>query len=366
MITTIPNADPMPVPGPVWLLKTLLLVTFFLHVLLMNFSVGGAVIALVSRLRAGKDSLAGELSRKLVSLLPSVFAFTITLGVAALLFVQVLFGQLLYSSSVLMGVAWLSVILLVIIGYYGIYWAALRHSVTGLALAVVMLLTIGFIYVNNMTLMLTPERWLEMYKASAAGLHLNTGEASLVPRYLHMMLSAIAFGGLLVAILGLRDRRPEVRAWLLRQGALWFTIPTVLNAVVGFWFLVTLRRDVLMLFMGESKWASVLLGLGFLLMIAAVVHLLLALAGRKPERQVVLGIASAVLTVAVMVLMRDVVRTGYLKPVFDTAQLQVAPQWDLIGIFLVLFVAGLATLAWMLRKVAASGRAVMAKTAIHD
>ena len=32
MILPIPYPDPMPLPAPVWLLRTLLLLTFFLHV----------------------------------------------------------------------------------------------------------------------------------------------------------------------------------------------------------------------------------------------------------------------------------------------------------------------------------------------
>lgn len=34
----IPAMDPNPLPAPFWLFKVLLIVTFFLHVLAMNFS----------------------------------------------------------------------------------------------------------------------------------------------------------------------------------------------------------------------------------------------------------------------------------------------------------------------------------------
>ncbi|HWR14213.1 MAG TPA: hypothetical protein VN577_05265 [Terriglobales bacterium] len=365
MITVIiPTADPMPLPAPVWLLKSLLLLTFFLHLLAMNMVVGGGLIALISRIRGRSNELAHILGTRLAAVLPVLLAGTITLGVAALLFVQVLYGQLFYTSSILLGVAWLSVILLLLIGYYGFYWSNLRQSMTGAVLGVLMVFTIGFIYVNNMTLMLTPERWADMYRANAAGLHLNIGEVSLIPRYLHMAISGIAFGGLLVVLLALRETEAKVRDWMLRQGALWFTIPTVVNFGIGFWFLLAIPRDVRMLFMGQSPLASALLLIGFLLPVAAIVHLMLALSGRKPARQAIAGIASAVLTVAVMIAMRDVVRTGYLNGVFNPHELAVVPQWSVIGIFLVLFVAGLATLFWMLRKVVtAKGSADLARHA---
>lgn len=357
----IPTADPMPLPAPVWLLTALLLLTFFLHLLAMNCVVGGGLIALVSALRGKSDQLSRRIARKLANMLPVMMAATITLGVAALLFVQVLYGQLFYSSSILMGVAWISVIPLLLVGYYSFYAASLKGSILGAFLGVAVALVIGFIYVNNMTLMLSPERWADMYRASAAGMHLNLGDATLVPRYLHMMLAGTAVGGLLLVLLALKEEG-ELREGMLRRGALWFAIPTALNFVGGFWFLLAIPKDVRMLFMGQSPVASALLLVGFLLPIAAIVHLMLAMSGRRPGRQVFAGITSAVLTVAVMVGMRHIVRTGYLSGVLNPAEMNVAPQWSVIALFLILFAGGLVTLYWMLHKVAtAEGDVAAAK-----
>ena len=44
----VPQLDPMPAPAPVWLLRTLLLLTFCLHLLFMNTLLGGSLVALVS------------------------------------------------------------------------------------------------------------------------------------------------------------------------------------------------------------------------------------------------------------------------------------------------------------------------------
>src|SRR5512146_548330 len=104
----IPTADPMPLPAPVWLLTALLLLTFFLHLLAMNCLVGGGLVALVSAVRGKSDEMSRHIGRKLANILPVIMAATITLGVAALLFVQVLYGQLFYSSSILIGAAWIS------------------------------------------------------------------------------------------------------------------------------------------------------------------------------------------------------------------------------------------------------------------
>src|SRR5512135_825902 len=130
----IPAADPMPLPAPVWLLKSLLLLTFFLHLLFMSGTVGGAVVAVTSAIRGETDKKCAMLARRLVGILPVLMAFTITLGVAALLFVQVLYGQMLYASSILMGVAWMALIPMLIVGYYGLYWASNKSSLRGLGL----------------------------------------------------------------------------------------------------------------------------------------------------------------------------------------------------------------------------------------
>jgi len=48
----IPTLDPNPLPAPYWVFKLLLVVTFFLHIVAMNFMLGGAVLALVSKWRS--------------------------------------------------------------------------------------------------------------------------------------------------------------------------------------------------------------------------------------------------------------------------------------------------------------------------
>ena len=351
----IPNPDPMPLPGPVWLFRALLLLTFFLHLVVMNFAFGGTVIALVAGVRSKHDEHCARLARQLRGLLPVLVAFTITLGVAALLFVQVLYGPMLYSSSVLLGMPWIAMIPLLIIGYYAFYWSSTRNSAAAMWVAAILLAVIAFILTNNMTLMLTPARWLAFYHASMAGLHFNFGDASIVPRYLHLVLGAAALGGLLIAILGLREPAAEHKQWLLRQGGMWFTGATVLNVMVGFWFLAMLPRHVQIMFFGGSAATAALLGVSVLLALGAIIFLLLA-ANAKGNGLAVMGIAGGVLTVALMVLVRDRMRTEYLSPYFRPSDLPVAPQGGVIAIFLVLFVAGLGAVYWMLTKLTAARR----------
>ena len=77
-------------------------------------------------MRRKSSAFSARLADDLGHLLPSVFAFTITLGVAPLLFLQVMYGQFLYASSILIGVPWLAIIAMVILAYYGVYFFSMK------------------------------------------------------------------------------------------------------------------------------------------------------------------------------------------------------------------------------------------------
>lgn len=365
----IPRIDPMPAPGPIWLLRTLLLLTFFLHLLFMNTLLGGTVIAFVCTLRRKRSLFAAQLAGELGRILPVVFAFTITLGVAPLLFLQVMYGHLLYASSILIAVPWLGIIGMVILAYYGVYYFSLRatsHPVSGtivMGLSIALLASIAHIYTNNFTLMLGPERWVSLYHRSAAGWNMNWTDPTVLPRYLHFVLGALAVTGLFLVIQGLRKRETSYGRWLIDQGTLVFVAPTILNYLVGFWFLLRLPGGVRMTFMGHDTFPTALLGIGLLLPLAAIVHLILARGNKSPVRQAIIGIGGGVGTIAVMVLMRDAVRNAYLAPHFRFEQLPVAPQWGIILLFVLIFVGGLATLFYMLRALTCSPNRVTAATA---
>jgi hypothetical protein len=368
----IPAADPMPLPGPVWLLKTLLLVVFFLHVLFMNCTLAGGLTAVFNAIRGRSERhpLSRKLSADLGRVLPVFVAFTVTLGVAALLFVQVLYGNLLYTSSILIGVYWFSVILLVILGYYGYYYFSAHSgekatiaSIIVLSLAVLCFLTIGFIFTNNMSLMWSPQKWLAMYRARPSGAHLNLSDVSVVPRYLHTIVGAFGVFTAALAHYGTvrfkKDR--EYGSWLVRRSSIVFAGTTVLQFLIGMWFLMSLPRNVALIFFRDGLGVAVF-GVALLATLAATILLLVGGTAKEPLPLIHAGFGMVLITVALMVVMRDMVRTAYLQPYFQLSRLQVSPQTGIIIVFLLTFVGGLATLVWMLRKVA-QGRSQQAATA---
>jgi hypothetical protein len=351
LTAAIPSADPLPLPAPPWFLWTLLLVTFVVHVLAMNFVLGGSIIAAAARLRGGDDHV--TLARWLARLMPTLVATTITFGVAPLLFVQALYGRLFFTSSVLMAWFWWAVVPVLILAYYGTYLLSFRGEKLGRAAGwiaggvAVLFAAIAFVYTNNMTLMLRADRFLAMYLEDARGVHLNLSDPTVIPRYLHMLLGATAVAGLIVAIYGVAKWRTDEAhgRWAVRHGANWFVAATIINMLVGVWWLGSLPADVMKRFV--STGAAVALTLGVIGGFVALLLMVLAAREPQPARFVKWSAVALFATVVAMILSRDEVRRGMLQSIAFQPTTWIEPQWGVIAIFVALLVAAVATTVWM-------------------
>ena len=153
--------------------------------------------------------------------------YVINLGVPPLLFAQVLYGRALYTSSVLIGVYWISIIGILTLTYWLLYrfTARLEAGKSAWWVGLIAWLLAGFIarlLSTNMTLMLRPEVWQQMYSASGAGRYLPTGDPTLEPRWLMMLAGGLFIGGLWLVYLCRRAahsrRRRRVHRRPGRQG----------------------------------------------------------------------------------------------------------------------------------------------------
>jgi hypothetical protein len=365
MPNAIPLPDPLPLPAPPALAWFLEILTFLLHLLAMNVLLGGSILAVASRRGAGGAD--GAHHRRFLAFFtryaPVVVAATVSLGVAPLLLVQVLYGRLFFTSSVLMAWFWLAVVPMLIVAYYGTYLLAYRGEAVGRpapvlgTLVAVLLAAIAFVYVTNMTLMLRPDTFVAAFRASGRGFHLNLGDPSFVPRYLHFLLGAVAVAAAALAGLGAlwRRRDPELGRWALRRGALWFGAATGVNFAVGLWFLFVQPEDRLLYLIGGSKWAAALLAVGILGALGALAVTPLVLQADRPAGPLRGLFGSLAVTLVAMILLRDQVRTVALAEAGFTPTPWVEPQWGVIAIFLVLLVAALGTIVWMVLALARAG-----------
>jgi hypothetical protein len=336
----IPTADTIPVH---WLwFQVLLIVTFFIHMILMNFLLGGSLLTLW-------DLLKGKLEKRTSGSIPTLVALTVNFGVPPLLFIQVLYGHFFYSSSVMLAVPWILVIPILILAYYGAYLFVKQSdslpvlSKGALIFTSVSLLYIAFIFVNNNTLAIQPGRW-GIYFEDPGGWNLNLGEPTLWSRYLHFLLAALGIGALGRAIAyhyskmdkkekdGQIKRNLKIFAWI-----------TVIQFAIGSWFWLTMPESVWKIFMGGSFFATAMMVMGWLL---ALLILHSAFTGRLKSAMVLGG-----LEVLVMVIVRDLARGAYLKELFRPSYLENVSELSPLIAFLLVFVIGLLALYYMIRLI---------------
>jgi hypothetical protein len=362
MIPVIPQPDPLALPAPAWLLWALLLLTFFLHLIPMNLVLGGSIIGAVARVRGRRPDRPheAELAHIIAKAMPVLISAAVTLGVAALLFLQALYGRMFFASAVVMGWWWLSVIGLLILTYYAAYLLAMREASLGAAgtflawLIAAVAGLIALIYGNNMTLMLKPAELVTRYAADGSGVQLNLLDPALLPRHLHMVLGAIAVSGLAIAVLGVLRRAQDAAfgEWAIRYGAFVCVAATVVNVFAGLWWLAALPRDVLLQFMGRDMRAIGELLAGILLTLTGAGHTVLAVTGRRPALMLTISAVTLLSGIAMMLLTRDTIRRLSLDLAGYQAVNWVAPQWGPIVIFVVLLLAAVGTVVWMTQALA--------------
>ncbi len=344
----IPAPDFIPVHWG-WL-HFFFILTFIFHLLFMNAMLGIGIIALFKSFK-GKQldlSIAKEISLKL----PYTIAFTINMGVVPLLFIQVLYGNFIYTSSVLMGWYWLLIIGILIIAYYSAYLFDFKFDALDsarsifIAVCVILMLLIAFLFTNNITLMLTPEKWTR-YFSNAGGTILNISEPTLIPRYFHFICASLAIGGLFLAMVGKIKTKAKTGKGndyfeaMISSGLKWFSYATLVQIIIGCWFAISLPNDIILLFLGGSSLATLLFFSG------------LAGAGAALyfgfNKRIWHCAGATFFTVVVMVLIRDLVRTAYLKPYFSLSDLQLEPQYSPMILFLITLIAGIGLIGYMLK-----------------
>ena len=123
---------------------------------------------------------------------------------APLLFLQVIYGNFIYVSTVLMAVFWLSLFVLIILSYYGVYLFNFKYDILGswkpwiMGLVLIILLIVAMIFTNSLLLMIDPKSWVRYFQ-EPWGRIIHASEPSLIPRYLHFVLASLATGGLIWA-----------------------------------------------------------------------------------------------------------------------------------------------------------------------
>lgn len=320
--------------APLWLTNILHMVTLTLHFVAMNFLFGGLVVILLGKINSRWQNPA---VLQYVKLLPTAMAATITLGVAPLLFVQLIFPRQVYSAAIASGWFWLLVVDAAILGYYLLYAAAFRKPLArrmGLNLAIVVgvFLYISLIYSSVFALAENPELCRSAYAAEQSGWVFNPDIGGWIFRWLHMVTAAITVGGFFVGWLG--SNNDDVH----RAGRQFFTWGMLAAAVFGLIYLITLG-DFLVPFMRTPGIWAIVVGI---VLSAGALHFYF-------KKRFAPAAAMVGVSMLMMVYARYHVRLLHLAEHYQPSVMPVQPKWSIFVLFLAFFLIAIGLVWYMLK-----------------
>ena len=353
-----PSYDWLSLPAPASLLEGLFLLTFWIHMIFVGLTLGGALI-LSGRsflFLARRDTLE-SLDRKMIKAIPPILSVTITTGIAPLLFVQTLYGHFAYSSNILLGYFWLGSLVLLLVGFICLYIAGWlwdwQISLPALAALPVCFLGILYIFTNNALLTIMPDHWLEFHR-HASILHVRDGIT--IPRILHNIAYPLMFGGLFLAWTAkICNKDDKTGAQLNNSGTIsfgmgWFAMGAAAVILFSGWYYYSMPDALQKALFASTGGKLIYLWLAITALAAGCGGLGLIQPGKN-----LWPFAGTVLSLVVlvgMVLIREFIRKWYLaRDVvggFSIDNWHVANQWSAIAVFLLCLVAALALVGVMM------------------
>ncbi|MEK5232115.1 cytochrome ubiquinol oxidase subunit I [Lysinibacillus sp. FSL K6-0232] len=324
----ISSDNPLPIPAPIGLLEILIVATFIFHIIFVNFTISltaGAVgLEITSMIK--KNSLFDKMAQ-ICSFHASIHkSIAVVLGVGPLLIVSVLYTQYFYSSTILIGKAWMSLLILLITAFLLLYiykftWdkyqtKKLLHISIGL-LAMLILFFVPLIFIVNVTSMLYPDRWGEANGFFESLFYYP----QIWQRYLHFMLASLATGGFYMFVYFAYQKRKQKRLEEHEQSlkllgakvGFWITI---VQLVAGFILLFSFDTNIRMLYLGEDLLLTSLLIISIVLTV--ILCMLLYVAGYKDSASSFLAsIIVFICVIGIMGWMRHELREAYLSPYLD-------------------------------------------------
>lgn len=203
MDAPIPHDIPLDLPAPEGLLKVLLVVFFLLHIVFVHLMLGASLFSLACQIKGLKVPDYDKLANRIVQTITVNKSLAVVLGVGPLLVINTVYTPYFYSSSALIGDAWMSVIPLVafafLLAYAHKYWwerlAAVKELHIGISvMETTIFLIVPLIFMTNVTLMLYPDRWTEVRGFLSAMLLPNV-----LQRYLHFVSASVLLSALFYA-----------------------------------------------------------------------------------------------------------------------------------------------------------------------
>ena len=200
--TPVPKDIPLDLPLPEWLLVTLLIVSFLVHILFINLMVGGSIVTLWAEIKGLKDKEYDTFAHEIAKTITVNKSLAVVLGIAPLLSINTLYTIYFYSANALTGFIWIMIIPLVTLAFLLTYlhkytWKSLENNknihIAIMVLSVAIFLFIPLIFLTNVNLMMFPEKWGIIQGFLSALILPNV-----FPRYFEFLGACIAVTGVFI------------------------------------------------------------------------------------------------------------------------------------------------------------------------
>lgn len=350
--------DPMGLPFYPMVFQGLGILTFSLHIFFVNLVLGGALLAAWGYFK--KEGPWLQLSQTLAKVTTIHISIAIVLGVAPLLFIQVIYDPFWYTSNVLS--AWWTILFLVALvsGALSIYAFYLKRKplkngggILTLVACACFLFAAVIIHMLSMQV-LHPEQWLTWYinhmtmDTSGWGFH-----AVSLSRLFHFLIPALLNIGIFLMLYAWfffprEDLDKSYLRWVARLGLNLSRTTAVVTAAIGLWWLWEIPKSFDFWF-DHSLIAGVVLSI--------VLILILFKAGSNPMRFAPAATLASLLTILVMALSRESLRMHYLQQFdYSVRSYPVTLDWGSTLLFIGTLAIGIIVLAYLVCIAFKSGR----------
>lgn len=216
----------------------LMVLTFALHIIFVNFTWGGAILSFYFGLK--KEEKFKELSLSIGKSLTIFFSLAMLFGIAPLLFVQTIYDYFWYSSNVFSGIYTLSFIFVLMFAFsliYINYFSSKGPKFLNL-LSFLLLSFAGVIMHTLNVQLLQISDWIKFWYPSSLG-KLNHFE---IYRFLHFFFASIAISGFFLLLnayyLKKKGKSEEIVNLRADLGIKIFFYFTIIQAISGIWWLL--------------------------------------------------------------------------------------------------------------------------------
>lgn len=341
--------------------------TFALHILFVQLMLGTSLITIIGSF--SRDDKWRRLSAVMLEIAKVSVSVAIVIGVAPLLFVQVVYDPNWYASNVLSADYVIGFIFILILAYWAMYFYYFRNKVQNspeprsrwsMLISLALMLCVGFIMHSLTSQMLYPDQWREWY--APAGQMDYSGSSihayNLIRFGFFISLAIPVAGAMMITYRRFKMVREDADMafldWTAELGKTWMKVGSIISAVFFAGWMMTLPEKAGDF--GTSIWAV----LGFVMALFPAIWVTLRL---KNNHHFCSYMPLAIMLVAGLVIAtsREMLRFTILNDGFgyNFMDYKVVMDWYSTGLFFGTFaIVGGAVLAYMLTVAWQAGQTV--------